>query len=310
MCERCKDARKSIEYVSSTSGRTKTGKSSKSNRKKRKGAGTGGVTNQSTTLTVPKGGCSCDGLSMNGIGRFWEMKNRESVLALDSKLSFRSPCQCPACEMAREKHQHCFDTSIPETMNSMARAIESGNTGSSTNLASYTPPVSPSVAVPPSSPHPSCNDQSSEDYSSHARSSSPLPPLESQSDETSSVCSLGVDYPYNSMSDSRGVDPSFGVNPSSGMNSYSMGTNSTSSGSRSGGKHCNCYYCELFGHGQGITAPTSHNFTQVRDKLRQRLNQRKVSVLFGRIVGLLSLSLLSLLTKEDKSMKTVCLGMT
>ena len=273
-CERCREARKSIEHLPSTaiSSRSKSGKSSKSHRKKGKGGS--GSANQSGTSTVSKGGCTQDGLSLvNGMSHFWDVKNRDSALALDNKLPLRSPCHCPACQMAREKcQQQLLDAPLSETLNRISHSAEtpsaapSGDSGS-TEMGLYTPPVSPTVSAPPSSPYPSCSDQLSSSQSGDVRSGSPLPPLESQSDETSSMSSLGHDLSYGSSGcETKVLDPSLNLN-------------SSSTASRSGGKHCNCYYCELFGHGQGITAPTSHNFTQVRDKLRQRLSQRKVSVL-------------------------------
>lgn len=250
-------------------GRSKSGKSTKSSRKKGK-LGGAGVSQSATSTNVSKGGCTREGASLNGVGRFWDVKNRDSGLAIDSK--FRSACQCPACQMAREKQQRYIESPLPEITNRSVHGHESNHLlpsgGSmSTELMSYTPPISPPVAAPPSSPYPACSDQSSESQSGNARSSSPLPPLESQSDETSMVSSIELGHSYgNSVCETKGLESSVGLN-------------SSYSGSRSGGKHCNCYYCELFGHGQGITAPTSHNFTQVRDKLRQRLNQRKVSTL-------------------------------
>ncbi|XP_041049968.1 protein FAM193B isoform X2 [Carcharodon carcharias] len=41
------------------------------------------------------------------------------------------------------------------------------------------------------------------------------------------------------------------------------------------GKYCDCCYCEFFGHGPPPAAPTSRNYTEIREKLRTRLTKRK-----------------------------------
>ncbi|XP_072262642.1 protein FAM193A isoform X3 [Pyxicephalus adspersus] len=41
------------------------------------------------------------------------------------------------------------------------------------------------------------------------------------------------------------------------------------------GKYCDCCYCEFFGHGGPPSAPTSRNYTEMREKLRLRLTKRK-----------------------------------
>jgi hypothetical protein len=267
-CERCKEARKTIEHVpSAVASRSKSGRLSKSSRKKGR-SGNGSVNHSGTSLS--KGKCTQDGLSLvNGMNHLWQVKNKDSALALDNKLPLRSPCQCAACQMAREKcQQQLFDAPLDETLNRMTYSAETFNAApsgvsGSKEMGLYTPPISPAVSAPPSSPYPPGIDQMSSSQSSDVRCGSPLPPLESQSDETSSISSLGHDLSYgSSVCDNKVLDPSLNVNSSSTV-------------PRSGGKHCNCYYCELFGHGQGLTAPTSHNFVQVRDKLRQRLSQRK-----------------------------------
>ncbi|XP_038045348.1 protein FAM193A-like isoform X2 [Patiria miniata] len=40
-------------------------------------------------------------------------------------------------------------------------------------------------------------------------------------------------------------------------------------------KHCDCYYCEFFGHGGPQPAPTSRNYTENRDRLRLKLRDRQ-----------------------------------
>lgn len=41
------------------------------------------------------------------------------------------------------------------------------------------------------------------------------------------------------------------------------------------GKFCDCCYCEFFGHNAPLAAPTSRNYTEIREKLRSRLTRRK-----------------------------------
>jgi hypothetical protein len=41
-------------------------------------------------------------------------------------------------------------------------------------------------------------------------------------------------------------------------------------------KVCDCCYCEVFGYGMSSVAPTSRNFSEMRDRLRNRLSKKKV----------------------------------
>ncbi|XP_061443230.1 protein FAM193A isoform X2 [Rhineura floridana] len=41
------------------------------------------------------------------------------------------------------------------------------------------------------------------------------------------------------------------------------------------GKYCDCCYCEFFGHGGPPAAPTSRNYSEMREKLRLRLTKKK-----------------------------------
>lgn len=50
---------------------------------------------------------------------------------------------------------------------------------------------------------------------------------------------------------------------------------STEDGRTERGKYCDCCYCEFFGHAAPPVAPTSHNYTEMRDKLRMRLNSKR-----------------------------------
>ncbi|CAG2109826.1 unnamed protein product [Medioppia subpectinata] len=43
----------------------------------------------------------------------------------------------------------------------------------------------------------------------------------------------------------------------------------------SGGRVCDCCYCEVFGHGMPAVAPTSRNYNEMRERLRLRLSKRK-----------------------------------
>ena len=44
---------------------------------------------------------------------------------------------------------------------------------------------------------------------------------------------------------------------------------------RDGGRVCDCCYCEVFGHGMPPSAATSRNYSEMRERLRQRLSKRK-----------------------------------
>ncbi|XP_045580220.1 protein FAM193B isoform X2 [Salmo salar] len=49
----------------------------------------------------------------------------------------------------------------------------------------------------------------------------------------------------------------------------------SSSNNQKDGKYCDCCYCEFFGHNAPPAAPTSRNYTEIREKLRSRLTRRK-----------------------------------
>ncbi|XP_078662935.1 LOW QUALITY PROTEIN: uncharacterized protein LOC144906481 [Branchiostoma floridae x Branchiostoma belcheri] len=52
-------------------------------------------------------------------------------------------------------------------------------------------------------------------------------------------------------------------------------SSTVNSSNQKDGKYCDCCYCEFFGHGGPPVAPTSRNYTEMREKLRLRLTQRK-----------------------------------
>ncbi|XP_048884185.1 protein FAM193B [Brienomyrus brachyistius] len=49
----------------------------------------------------------------------------------------------------------------------------------------------------------------------------------------------------------------------------------SSSTNQKDGKYCDCCYCEFFGHNAPPAAPTSRNFTEIRERLRSQLTRRK-----------------------------------
>ncbi|XP_074640905.1 uncharacterized protein LOC141898735 [Tubulanus polymorphus] len=57
--------------------------------------------------------------------------------------------------------------------------------------------------------------------------------------------------------------------------SCSEKSSSTSTSNQKDSKYCDCCYCEFFGHGNPPVAPTSRNYTEMRDRLRLRLKKKK-----------------------------------
>ncbi|XP_017888915.1 uncharacterized protein LOC108630248 [Ceratina calcarata] len=49
----------------------------------------------------------------------------------------------------------------------------------------------------------------------------------------------------------------------------------TSSAQRDSSRHCDCCYCEVFGHGVPSVAPVSRNYNEMRERLRQLLTKKK-----------------------------------
>ncbi|KAM4677299.1 protein FAM193B [Discoglossus pictus] len=52
----------------------------------------------------------------------------------------------------------------------------------------------------------------------------------------------------------------------------------TSSSNQRDGKFCDCCYCEFFGNNTPAPAPTSRNYSEMREKLRSRLTKRKEEI--------------------------------
>ncbi|XP_076174417.1 uncharacterized protein LOC143150204 isoform X2 [Ptiloglossa arizonensis] len=49
----------------------------------------------------------------------------------------------------------------------------------------------------------------------------------------------------------------------------------SSSAQRDSSRHCDCCYCEVFGHGVASVAPVSRNYNEMRERLRQLLTKKK-----------------------------------
>lgn len=104
------------------------------------------------------------------------------------------------------------------------------------------------------------------------------------SDSLKSSCSLACDChnhgngtpstsgygtPYSSSHTPTGTSsPNYCTTPTGTCGAGEVGSN----GAR---RYCPCCYCELFGHNGPPTAPTSHNFTKQRDKMRLKLEEKK-----------------------------------
>lgn len=89
--------------------------------------------------------------------------------------------------------------------------------------------------------------------------------------QCSDVDGLGLDVPPGSPSSVR----SSGDGSSCDTPPVNQCSSSTDDGRTDRGKYCDCCYCEFFGHAAPPVAPTSHNYTEMRDKLRSRLNKRQ-----------------------------------
>ncbi|KAL9983544.1 hypothetical protein ACROYT_G005732 [Oculina patagonica] len=89
--------------------------------------------------------------------------------------------------------------------------------------------------------------------------------------QSSDIDGLGLDVPPGSPSSVR----SSGDGSSCDTPPVNQCSSSTEDGRTDRGKYCDCCYCEFFGHAAPPVAPTSHNYTEMRDKLRLRLNKRQ-----------------------------------
>jgi len=89
--------------------------------------------------------------------------------------------------------------------------------------------------------------------------------------QSSDIGGLGLDVPPGSPSSVR----SSGDGSSCDTPPVNQCSSSTEDGRTDRGKYCDCCYCEFFGHAAPPVAPTSHNYTEIRDKLRLRLNKRQ-----------------------------------
>lgn len=111
------------------------------------------------------------------------------------------------------------------------------------------------------------DDDDEDDDDDDASSCSPR-----RTSQSSDIDGLGLDVPPGSPSSVRssGDGSSCDTPP---VNSQC--TSSTDDGRTDRGKYCDCCYCEFFGHAAPPVAPTSRNYTEIRDKLRNRLNKRQ-----------------------------------
>ncbi|XP_033232159.1 uncharacterized protein LOC117183100 isoform X2 [Belonocnema kinseyi] len=59
--------------------------------------------------------------------------------------------------------------------------------------------------------------------------------------------------------------------------SHEDSCSTSSSSPRDSNRHCDCCYCEVFGHGVPSVAPVSRNYNEMRDRLRQLLTKKKAT---------------------------------
>ncbi|CAL7937735.1 unnamed protein product [Xylocopa violacea] len=57
--------------------------------------------------------------------------------------------------------------------------------------------------------------------------------------------------------------------------SHEDSCSTSSSAQRDSSRHCDCCYCEVFGHGVPSVAPVSRNYNEMRERLRQLLTKKK-----------------------------------
>uniref|UniRef100_T1J0Y6 Ubiquitin-like domain-containing CTD phosphatase 1 n=1 Tax=Strigamia maritima TaxID=126957 RepID=T1J0Y6_STRMM len=96
-----------------------------------------------------------------------------------------------------------------------------------------------------------------------------------------STCNGGLDSKnMNSvnglLTNSQCSDPDCDIGPDDSVDdSCSEQSSSTSASNQKDNKHCDCCYCEVFGHGTPTVAPVSKNYIEMRERLRLRLTKRK-----------------------------------
>lgn len=110
------------------------------------------------------------------------------------------------------------------------------------------------------------DDDEDDDDDDDASSCSPR-----RTSQSSDIDGLGLDVPPGSPCSVR----SSGDGSSCDTPPVNQCTSSTDESRTDRGKYCDCCYCEFFGHAAPPVAPTSHNYTEMRDKLRNRLNKRQ-----------------------------------
>uniref|UniRef100_A0A8C8EYH6 FAM193 C-terminal domain-containing protein n=1 Tax=Oncorhynchus tshawytscha TaxID=74940 RepID=A0A8C8EYH6_ONCTS len=150
-------------------------------------------------------------------------------------------------------------------------------TSSSSGLAAHAPfsPLVPNLHVPSAGANgPDCSAAAL--HKPLACKNSHIPPVNSQHSKLGPSL-MGCNHPCNGHS---GGSPSFGAGGGRGrlhiiLISSERSSCASSSNNQKDGKYCDCCYCEFFGHNAPPAAPTSRNYTEIREKLRSRLTRRK-----------------------------------
>ncbi|CAH1782955.1 unnamed protein product [Owenia fusiformis] len=107
-------------------------------------------------------------------------------------------------------------------------------------------------------------------------------PRQTQTDQKSGGCTSSVQLPSTVNNMSTGTASlcteadcdAHEDNYDSVDDSCSEQSSSTSTSNQKEGKYCDCCYCEFFGHGTPPVAPTSRNYAEMREKLRERLRKK------------------------------------
>ncbi|XP_015603385.1 uncharacterized protein LOC107271664 isoform X2 [Cephus cinctus] len=120
--------------------------------------------------------------------------------------------------------------------------------------------------------------------STHAHSHGPLPDLmkntgtahrgHTQNNHTPHACHKQANIEHIKRVSCNDLSTADGDCSDSGS-SQEDSCSTSSSTPRDSSRHCDCCYCEVFGHGVPSVAPVSRNYNEMRERLRQLLTKKK-----------------------------------
>ncbi|XP_016916773.1 uncharacterized protein LOC108000733 isoform X2 [Apis cerana] len=207
------------------------------------------------------------------------LENPPCLCLLNSKRKIWDTCPClTKCvpeTVVPNGHSKPVSPSIIKTNQELPKpAIKSGTTQSAQTQTRHSTTQTPNTA----------HNHTTHQGTTHSHTHGPLPDLiknmgpthrsHAHSNHSSHACHKQANVEHIKRVSCNDLSSGDGDCSDSGS-SQEDSCSTSSSAQRDSSRHCDCCYCEVFGHGVPSVAPVSRNYNEMRERLRQLLTKKK-----------------------------------